>query len=133
MLAGLGDPVIEELDDESLDLLDGITEDQGDAWMPKDDEDHPEGIQGKVITVTTVETDAKYGGGSVPLLEIEEADGHIWSVRGYHTVLRNQIEKNDPQVGDMIGIKYLGEKQNRSGDNSYSNYGIVCPKCSKRK
>lgn len=120
-------------EDEELDLLDGITEDQGTAWTPKDDEDQPEGIQGKVITVTTVETDAKYGGGTVPMLEIEEAGGQIWSVRGYHTVLRNQIEKNKPQVGDMVGIKYLGEKENRSGDNTYSNYGMQCPKCNARK
>lgn len=132
LLADIGGGAV-AVDDEELDLLDEITEDQGDAWMPADDDEMPEGIQGKVINVSTVETDQKYGGGSVPLLEIQEKDGHIWSVRGYHTVLRNQIEKNNPQVGDTIAIKYLGTKENKKGDNSYENYGIKCPRCDARK
>lgn len=132
LLSGLGDPVAED-EDEEFNLLDEITEDNGEAWKPADDEDIPEGIQGKVISVSSVETDQKYGGGTVPLLEIQEKSGRIWSVRGYHTVLRNQIEKNNPQVGDIVAIKYLGEKDNKKGDNSYQNYGMKCPKCDARK
>jgi hypothetical protein len=120
-------------DDEEIDLLDGITEDSGDAWMPADDEDSPEGIQGHVLSLTYIETDQKYGGGEVPMLEIQEKDGHVWSVRAYHTVLRNQIEKNAPEVGDLVALKYLGEKENKKGDNSYQNYGMSCPPCVKRK
>lgn len=134
LLSGLGDaPAATQDEDEELDLLDAITEDQGDAWMPADDDEQPKGIQGKVISVSSVETDQKYGGGSVPLIEIQEKDGHVWSVRGYHLVLRNQLEKADPQVGDTIAIKYLGEKENKKKDNSYQNYGVACPRCDARK
>lgn len=101
--------------------------------MPADDDEIPDGIQGHILSVSTVATDQKYGGGDVPYLEIEEKDGHIWSVRGYHTVLRNQIEKHDPQVGDLVALKYLGEKDNKKGDNTYQNYGMACPPCVKRK
>jgi len=133
LLAGIGGAEVEVDDDEEIDLLDGITEDSGDAWMPADDEDIPAGIQGHVLSLTYIETDQKYGGGEVPMLEIEESDGHVWSVRAYHTVLRNQIEKHDPEVGDLVAVKYLGEKDNKKGDNTYQNYGMLCPSCVKRK
>jgi len=130
LLAGLGgdEPAAaDELDDEALDLLDGLTEDQGVAWIPADDEDQPRGIQGTVITRDEIATDFKSPdnpSGMVPFLEIQEkgADGQIWSVRGYHTVLRNQINKHDPQKGDFVAIKYLGVKENRKGSSSYENY-----------
>jgi hypothetical protein len=131
LLAGLGEPAAVE-DDEEFDLLDGISEDLGDPWTPHLDEDIPEGIQGKVISRTVIYADQDYGGGAIPLLEIEETSGHVWSVRGYHTVLRNQIEKNDPLVGDTVAIKYLGVKENKGGKD-YQNYGMLCPKCNARK
>lgn len=131
LLADLNDEPDE--DNEEIDLLDGINEDNGDAWTPHQDDDIPEGIQGRVLNVTYIETDQKYGGGEVPMLEIEEKDGHVWSVRAYHSVLRNHIEKHAPEVGDLVAIKYLGEKENKKGDNSYQNYGMSCPDCVKRK
>jgi hypothetical protein len=132
LLAGLGEPTAVE-EDEELDLLDGITEESGDAWTPHLDEDIPDGIQGRVVSRTVIESDAKYGGGLIPLIEIQETDGHIWSIRGYHSVLRGQIEKANPQVGDVIAVKYLGEKENRKGDQSYFSYGIACPNCNARR
>lgn len=120
-------------DDEELDLLDDISEDAGVAWVPATDGDQPDGIQGRVVNRTVIYADDAYGGGEVPLLEIEEKGGEVWSVRGYHTVLRNQIEKNDPEVGDLVAIKYFGPKTPRSGGKDYENYGMKCPACDKRK
>lgn len=134
MLAGLGEPSAAAAEeDEELDLLDGLTADSGDAWTPHLDEDVPDGIQGRVVSRTVIESDQKYGGGTIPLLEIEESNGHIWSVRGYHSVLRGQIEKNDPQIGDTVAIKYLGEVDNKKGDQTYFSYKMVCPKCNARR
>jgi len=136
LLAGLeGDAVAttETDDDEELDLLDDISEDAGVAWVPATDGDQPDGIQGRVVNRTVIYADDAYGGGEVPLLEVEQKDGVVWSVRGYHTVLRNQIEKNDPEVGDLVAIKYFGPKTPRSGGKDYENYGMKCPACDKRK
>lgn len=120
-------------DDEEMDLLDDITEDNGDPWMPATEDEHPDGIQGRIVNVSTIYSDEAYGGGEVPLLEIEEADGHVWSVRGYHTVLKNQIERNAPQVGDRVALKYFGPKTPKKGGKDYENYGMKCPSCDKRK
>jgi hypothetical protein len=121
LLAGLGTP--DEPDEDDLDLLAGISEENGTAWMPWDDDDQPVGIQGKVTHVSTVRTDPKYGEAEdVPYLEIQDSKDAdtIWSIRGYGFVVRNQIERTDPQVGDTFAIKYLGETDSRNG-NTYHN------------
>jgi hypothetical protein len=127
LLADMGGEEMTEDNDESFDLLDSLHEDSGTAWMPADDDDQPKGIQGRVTYVTTIEADAKYGGGDIPLIQVQDkSDPELeWSVRGYHTVLRNQIEKVDPQVGDFVAIRYFGEKENRKGDNTYHDYKVA--------
>ncbi len=118
----------QEDDDEGLDLLSMIGEDAGTPWVPWADgyEEQPNGIQGTVTHVGTVTQDEKYGGGEVAYLEILDRDGETqWSVRGYATVLNNQIEKASPEVGDRIGILYRGLKANRKGDNDYHDFGVV--------
>lgn len=115
-------------DDDDFDLLSDLTEDGGTPWMPWDEEDQPDGIQGRVIAVSTVEADQKFGGGEVPYVEVETKDGTIWSVRGYATVLKNQLEREVDKglsIGDTLAIKYFGEKENRRGDNSYKNFKVV--------
>lgn len=121
LLAGLDEPAAPDEDD--LDLLAGITEDNGTAWMPWDDEDQPVGIQGRVTYVGEVDSD--YGDGKVPLLEIEDKAGDLWSIRGYSTALRSQISKIDPQVGDLFAVKYLGEKAGRKSGKDYHNFKAV--------
>ncbi len=111
------------LDDESFDLLDGLTEDNGTPWIPDDDDDpSPAGIQGTVTFVGTVPSD--YGPEECPIVEIEAADGTSWSIRGYSTALRNQINKADPQVGDLLAAKYFGVKESKGG-REYKNYKVV--------
>jgi hypothetical protein len=119
--------VDDDSDDDALDLLSEISEDEGTPWVPWDEsyEGQPDGIQGVVRHVSTITQDAKYGGGEKPYLEIEAADGTLWSVRGYATVLANQIEKNNPQVGDRIAILHRGEKDNRAGTDTYRDFGVA--------
>lgn len=127
LLSGLQDdgpaPSVANDNDEPLDLLDGLSEDEGTPWIP-DDEDapSPEGIQGRVKFVGEVSSD--YGPEMCPIIELEAADGTIWSVRGYSTVLRNQISKADPKVGDIMAVRYFGMK---TGKNSreYKNYKVA--------
>ena len=126
LLAGMEDAEPAEEDEGELDLLEGISEDNGVAWKPADDDDLPKGIQGRVTYVGSVEND--YGDDPIPLIEIRSADGTEWSVRGYHTALRSQIEKIDPEVGDLVAFKYLGMKPGKRIDKKtkepieYYNY-----------
>lgn len=121
LLAGMEDASAPHATDDPLDLLADISEDNGVAWIPSDeDADCPDGIQGRLVYRGSVESDY---GNDVPMLEIEQADGEVWSVRAYHTVLRNQIEKADPAVGDTVAIKYFGLKSGKGDD--YHNYKVV--------
>jgi hypothetical protein len=121
-------------DDEDFDLLSDLTEEEGESWMPWDDEDQPEGIQGKVVSIGEVEREARFGGGAAVFIQVQDRSDPelVWNVRGYATVLANQLEREIEKglsVGDTIAIKYFGEKENKKGDNSYKNFATV----SKRK
>jgi hypothetical protein len=127
LLAGLQDdgPATGPVqDDETVyDLLDGLSEDEGTPWIPDDDDDpSPEGIQGRVKYVGEIPSD--YGPEACPLIELEAADGVIWSVRGYSTALRNQLVKADPKVGDFLAIRYFGTKTSKAG-RDYKNYKVA--------
>lgn len=127
LLSGLSDdgpaPVAD--DNEVFDLLDGLSEDEGTPWVPDDEDDpSPEGIQGRVKFRGEVSSD--FGPEMCPLIELETADGTIWSIRGYSTVLRNQINKADPKVGDIMAVRYFGVKTGK-GKNAreYKNYKVA--------
>lgn len=110
--------------DDVIDLLDGLIEDTGTPWIPDDDDEpSPAGVQGRVTHVGTVHSD--YGPEEAPLIELESADGTVWSIRGYATVLRNQIMKADPQIGDLMAVKYFGVVTSKGGKTTYKNYKVA--------
>lgn len=110
-------------DDEVFDLLDGLSEDEGTPWIPDDDDDpSPEGIQGRVKFVGEVSSD--YGPETCPLIELDDGNGTVWSIRGYSTVLRNQITKADPRVGDIMAVRYFGVKTGKGGKD-YKNFKVA--------
>lgn len=114
-------------DDEDFDLLSELTEEEGESWMPWDDEDQPEGIQGKVVAIGEVEKEQRFGGGTAVMVQLSDKDNpdQIWSVRGYSTVLGNQLEREIEKglaVGDFMAIRYWGEKENKKKDNTYKNF-----------
>jgi hypothetical protein len=117
-------------DDEDFDLLDDLTEDNGTAWYPWDQDDQPDGIQGIVKYRSTIPQDLQYvpkgqEPEQLPYLEIQDKDDPdmLWAVRGYATVLRSQIERGEPEVGDFIAIKYFGEREGKVND--YKNFKVV--------
>jgi hypothetical protein len=128
LLAGMDTTVHQpEEDDDDFDLLSDMSESDAKAWMPWDEDDQPNGIQGKVIHIGTVTQDAKYGGDDVPYVEIQDKSDAdlVWGVRGYATVLKNQLQReidNDLRNGDILAIVYQGIKENRKGDNEYKAF-----------
>lgn len=115
------------VDDEDFDLLSDMSESDATAWIPWDDEETPEGIQGKLVHIGTVTQDAKYGGNDVPYWELEDANETVWGVRGYSTVLANQMEREQDKGlrnGDIAAIKHLGLTMNKSKTNEYRNFVV---------
>lgn len=92
-------------------------------WIPNKEEDHPKGITGTVLKITSVLSD--YSGEQVPVLEVlPEGDGNtIWRVVAYATVLAKEIAEQRPRRGDRIGIRYQGRKA--GGKNEYESYRVA--------
>jgi hypothetical protein len=92
------------------------------SWIPENPGD---GIAGKVTYVGTVVSDyAKPGEDpNVPYIELIDDAGEVWGIRAYGTVLRNQIDKNSPEVGNLMAVVFDGMKQARSGAE-YKSYRV---------
>jgi hypothetical protein len=113
------------VENEDFDLLSDMSESDAKAWMPWDEEDQPKGIQGTVTHVGTVTADAKYGGADVPYVELRDKEETVWGIRGYSTVLGNQLSReidNGLTSGDILAVVYKGVTTNRKGDNEYKNF-----------
>lgn len=87
------------------------------AWRP-DQEDSPILI-GKVVDIQQGTTDY----GPYPLLVVEREDGTEVAVHGFQTVLKNELIRQRPQIGERIGIKYLGEQKTKPGSKFKSFIG----------
>lgn len=119
-------------DGESYDLLSDMSESSATAWMPWDEsleEEQPDKIQGRIVHIGTVQQDAKYGGNDVPYIElIDKVNPDItWGVRGYATVLKNQLQReidNGLSNGDFVALAHWGVKTNRKGDNDYRDFTV---------
>jgi hypothetical protein len=105
------------VDPGTLDLLSQITEDDGTAWMPWNDEDQPAGVQGIIKSIGTVETDAQFGAvRDVPMVSFVDSEGNVWSFRGYSQVAEGQLQnvlKQGMKIGDHFACRYLGEKKGK--------------------
>jgi hypothetical protein len=111
--------------DEDFDLLSDMSESDAKAWVPWNEDDQPKGVQGTVTHVGTVVADAKYGGGDVPYVEIRDKEGTVWGIRGYSTVIKNQLQReidNGLQSGDLLAVVYKGITSSRNNDE-YKNFG----------
>ena len=103
-----------------MDLKDRLKERQRESewattWRPKQHGPTLIGTLEKMDTGTT-----EYG--EADIAHIRDADGKLWGVWLFHTVLKNEWGEADPTPGDQVGIQYLGE---RGGDpHSYHAYAV---------
>jgi hypothetical protein len=109
------------------DLLDAVEEDDSEGWVPKE---KGEGIAGIVIKIGETRSDFANEGDNpmVPTVTLQTKDGTKWRVIGYGSVLKRELIDQDPRVGDMIGVKYFGEKPIKTGKfagRPYKHYGVV--------
>jgi len=122
---GSGDDFID-----AEDLLNQVEEDDSEGWVPKE---KGEGIAGRVIRVGETKSDFANDNEDpmVPTVTVETKDGTKWRVIGYGAVLKRELKDADPQVGDLIAVKYFGEKLLRSGKfqgRPYRHFGVVVRK-----
>ena len=90
------------------------------AWRP--DQDDPPMLIGKVIEIEVGQSDY----GRYPILVVRQDDGEEKAVHGFHSVLQNELLKARPNVGERIGIKYLGDVETKPGSKfkSYKGYRV---------
>ena len=104
-----------EVDPELAALLDkGLAK----GWLPQPGD--------KVGGVLIDRYDGTSDYGEYPILEIEQSNGEVIAVHGFHRVLRSQIERKDPRLGDKVGVHYYGlHDRNRAGQSPPAMYKLV--------
>jgi hypothetical protein len=123
------DPVTSSEDDFAGvdDLLDEVEEDDSEGWVPTE---KGEAIAGRVIKVGETRSDFANDGENpmVPVVTVETKDGSKYRIIGYGSVLKRELTDADPKVGDMIGVKYFGEKPIKKGrfaGKPYKHFGVA--------
>lgn len=109
------------------DLLDEVEEDDAEGWVPKEKGD---GIVGTVLKVSETRSDfAKENEDPmVPTVTIETKSGDKYRIIGYGAVLKRELQDANLKVGDILAVKYFGEKLLRSGKfagRPYKHFGIA--------
>lgn len=104
-------------------LEEQLTGAEPEAWIPEEGDS----IFGEIEAVVT--RDGDYG--EFPVITILDNDENVWNVAGFGTVLQNKIAELEPQVGDSIGFKFLGEKSSKNGKSTYKDWRVVLSRAPK--
>jgi hypothetical protein len=108
-------------------LQDALDKAFAEAWRPQPGEK----IVGEVIDLS--ERTGAYG--RYPIVTVRTGDGEERALHAFHEVLANELGRVAPKVGDVIGVRYDGNDEDkgyhryrvrRAGDGSgldWSRYG----------
>lgn len=119
--------------DDLDDLLNQVEEDDSEGWVPSE---KGAGIVGVVVKIGETKSDFANDNEDpmVPTVTLECKDPENpgktikWRVIGYGAVLKRELKDQDPQVGDMMAVKYFGEKPIKNGKfqgRPYKHFGVV--------
>ena len=86
------------------------------AWRP--DQDDPATLVGQVISIDVGESDY----GRYPIIVVRKEDGEEKTVHGFHSVLQSELMKKRPQIGEKVGLKFLGDVPGAT--RSYKGYRV---------
>jgi hypothetical protein len=92
--------------------------------------------EGDVLIGTVVDRYEREGimknDGTIPLypvVEVRIGSGDILAFHAFHTAAQSQIEKRNPQPGDFIAVRRLGEVPSQTkGRQPYTDYAITVRK-----
>jgi hypothetical protein len=96
-------------------LIDDIDLDE-ESWLPRDLGPGAT-LKGEIRSVSTFEGDY----GPSPVLVVLTDDGRLVRWIAFGAVPQNELTAQNPQVGDRIGVRFLG----RAEGKSYDSYRIV--------
>lgn len=98
---------------------------ESEKWMPTEAGESIEGIVLETFSFEGKFKDAKTGTyPEIPGIVLKvDGDETPWSVVGLHGVLRQELEKADPQPGDRVAIIYSGEREGK--EYSYQHYRMA--------
>jgi hypothetical protein len=95
-----------------------VDRDFADAWRPD-----PGGkLVGEIVELGSR---AGYNDELYPIVTVRRDDGVELAAHCFHTVLRNELAKIRPQVGQRIAIRYEGERQGADGKSRYHAYRVA--------
>lgn len=92
-------------------------------WQPDKDSTHPNPIRGEITDIRVIY--GKYG--EHKGVTIRQDDGSRYCVPASRRMLAGRLEDLQPQVGENIAIKFLGEKTAKDGETQYFAYGVKMP------
>lgn len=101
---------------------------ESEVWRPDLEPKHPNPVSGVIDDISTFEGEF----GAVPVLGVIDDSGKEWRVFCFGSVLQNRVVETKPEVGDTIGIKYLGKEKSRNFSNDYRNYKVIVEKADKK-
>jgi hypothetical protein len=93
-------------------------------WKPHSDPTQPVSVSGLVIDKTERELGFEQQG-TAPFLRVLADDGTEWSVAGFHAVLRAELLRTGPHVGDRVGVIYQGEGKAKKDQSAPHLYRVV--------
>jgi hypothetical protein len=82
-------------------LADALDRDPPPGWRPEEGEK----LVGVLVSVG-MSNEGDYG--SYPIAVVRREDGSEVAVHAFHEVLRSELQRAKPNIGDTVGIKYLG-------------------------
>jgi hypothetical protein len=97
--------------------LEDRLEANAEPWKPNVNDNDT--VVGTVIDVDSRTTEF----GMYPIVTVATDAGDEVAVHAFHTVLKNEFAKRPPQLGERLGIKYLGKHA-----KGYEAYRIVWEK-----
>jgi hypothetical protein len=77
-------------------------------------------IVGTVVRLDVADTEY----GQQRIVVVDPGDGNLRSIWLLHDALRSQMEKQRPEPGDVIAVRYLGRQQSANG-RSYHAYTVT--------
>jgi hypothetical protein len=100
--------------DDADDLLNSVQEDDAEGWVPTE---RGEAISGVITKVGETRSDfaTSEEDAMCPTVTVQTKDGDKYRVIGYSSVLKRELQDAAPEVGDLIAVKYWGEKPIKKG------------------
>lgn len=76
------------------------------GWKPSPGDE----IGGKIIDIAATDN----GWGAYPVITLMDEGGTEVAVHAFHDVLKGELARRRPKVGDELNIKYLGQPQGKN-------------------